>query len=212
MNRSSTRIQNLTLGGIMVALATVLSFLKAFDLPYGGSVTLCSMLPIMFYGYRCGPKWGVAAGFVFSVLQLLFGLDDLKGISALMVVGSILLDYLAAFTVLGLAGMFRGRLKRDSAAFTLGCLVTGLLRYACSFLSGWLLWAQFMSMGDMQDFIALFIPGLAGASGTALAVAYSLIYNGSYMLPEILLTCVVGFLLVQFAGKQVLGKAAGANR
>lgn len=193
----------------MVALGTVLSFIKPFDLPYGGSITLCSMLPIMFYGYRCGPKWGLAAGFVFSVLQLLFGLDDLKGISALMVVGSILLDYLLAFTVLGLAGMFRGKIRNNAAAFTLGCLVTGLLRYVCSFLSGWLLWAQFMTVTDMQDFIANFVPGLAEASGTGLAIFYSLVYNGSYMIPEIVLTCVVGFLLMQFAGKQILEKDPG---
>ncbi len=209
MRQSSTRIFNLVLGGIMVALGTVLSFIKPFDLPYGGSITLCSMLPIMFYGYRCGPKWGLAAGFVFSVLQLLFGLDDLKGISALMVVGSILLDYLLAFTVLGLAGMFREKIRNNAAAFTLGCLVTGLLRYVCSFLSGWLLWAQFMTVTDMQDFIANFVPGLAGASGTGLAIFYSLVYNGSYMIPEIVLTCVVGFLLMQFAGKQILEKDPG---
>lgn len=209
MRQSSTRILNLVLGGIMVALGTVLSFIKPFDLPYGGSITLCSMLPIMFYGYRCGPKWGLAAGFVLSVLQLLFGLDDLKGISALMVVGSILLDYLLAFTVLGLAGMFRGKIRNNAAAFTLGCLVTGLLRYVCSFLSGWLLWAQFMTVTDMQDFIANFVPGLAGASGTGLAIFYSLVYNGSYMIPEIVLTCVVGFLLMQFAGKQILEKDPG---
>lgn len=209
MRQSSTRILNLVLGGIMVALGTVLSFIKPFDLPYGGSITLCSMLPIMFYGYRCGPKWGLAAGFVFSVLQLLFGLDDLKGISALMVVGSILLDYLLAFTVLGLAGMFRGKIRNNAAAFTLGCLVTGLLRYVCSFLSGWLLWAQFMTVTDMQDFIANFVPGLAEASGTGLAIFYSLVYNGSYMIPEIVLTCVVGFLLMQFAGKQILEKDPG---
>ena len=209
MRQSSTRIFNLVLGGIMVALGTVLSFIKPFDLPYGGSITLCSMLPIMFYGYRCGPKWGLAAGFVLSVLQLLFGLDDLKGISALMVVGSILLDYLLAFTVLGLAGMFRGKIRNNAAAFTLGCLVTGLLRYVCSFLSGWLLWAQFMTVTDMQDFIANFVPGLAGASGTGLAIFYSLVYNGSYMIPEIVLTCVVGFLLMQFAGKQILEKDPG---
>ena len=209
MRQSSTRIFNLVLGGIMVALGTVLSFIKPFDLPYGGSITLCSMLPIMFYGYRCGPKWGLAAGFVFSVLQLLFGLDDLKGISALMVVGSILLDYLLAFTVLGLAGMFRGKIRNNAAAFTLGCLVTGLLRYVCSFLSGWLLWAQFMTVTDMQDFIANFVPGLAGASGTGLAIFYSLVYNGSYMIPEIVLTCVVGFLLMQFAGKQIMEKDPG---
>lgn len=135
MRQSSTRIFNLVLGGIMVALGTVLSFIKPFDLPYGGSITLCSMLPIMFYGYRCGPKWGLAAGFVFSVLQLLFGLDDLKGISALMVVGSILLDYLLAFTVLGLAGMFRGKIRNNAAAFTLGCLVTLSSRDGCCGLS-----------------------------------------------------------------------------
>ena len=146
---------------------------------------------------------------MFSVLQLLFGLDDLKGISALMVVGSILLDYLLAFTVLGLAGMFRGKIRNNAAAFTLGCLVTGLLRYVCSFLSGWLLWAQFMTVTDMQDFIANFVPGLAGASGTGLAIFYSLVYNGSYMIPEIVLTCVVGFLLMQFAGKQILEKDPG---
>ena len=209
MRQSSTRIFNLVLGGIMVALGTVLSFIKPFDLPYGGSITLCSMLPTMFYGYRCGPKWGLAAGFVLSVLQLLFGLDDLKGISALMVVGSILLDYLLAFTVLGLAGMFRGKIRNNAAAFTLGCLVTGLLRYVCSFLSGWLLCAQFMTVTDMQDFIANFVPGLAGASGTGLAIFYSMVYNGSYMIPEIVLTCVVGFLLMQFAGKQILEKDPG---
>lgn len=84
------------------------------------------MLPIMFYGYRCGPKWGLAAGFVFSVLQLLFGLDDLKGISALMVVGSILLDYLLAFTVLGLAGMFR-----EKSATTPQPLLWGASSPAC---------------------------------------------------------------------------------
>ncbi len=207
MNAVSKRTVNLVLAGVLIALGTVLGFIKPFgSLPYGGSITLCSMLPIMFYGYRCGPKWGLAAGFVFSVLQLLFGLDALKGISAVMVVGSILLDYLLAFTVLGLAGIFRGRIKHDATAFTVGCLVAGLLRYFCSFLSGWLLWAQFMTVTDMQDFIAQFIPGIAGSSGTVLAVVYSLVYNGVYMIPEILLTCVVGFLLVQFAGKQILDK------
>ena len=60
----------------------------------------------------------------------------------------------------------------------------------------------------MQEVIAAYIPGLANVSGTTLAVVYSLVYNGVYMIPEIILTCVVGFLLVQFAGKQVLDKPA----
>lgn len=206
MNTVSKRTFNLVLAGVMIAMGTALGFVKPFELPYGGAITLCSMLPVMFFSYRCGLKWGLSAGLVFSVLQLLFGLDALKGISAMMVVGSIFLDYILAFTVLGLAGMFRGKIKNDAAAFTLGSFVSMMLRYFCSFLSGWVLWASFNETADMQGFIATFFPALGNLSGTALAVVYSLVYNGSYMIPEIILTCVVGFLLVQFAGKQVLDK------
>jgi len=190
------RIINLDLGGVLVALGTVLSFIKVFDLPYGGSITLCSMLPVMVFAYRSGTKWGLGAGFTFSVLQLLFGLDDLKGVSGATVAGSVLLDYLLAFTVLGLAGMFRNKIKNDPAAFTLGCFVAGMLRYACSFLSGWILWAEYAD--------ANFSPVLAGMSGQKLAFFYSLVYNGSYMLPEIAVTCVVGFLVMQFLGRFIL--------
>ena len=207
MNTVSKRTFNLVLAGVMIAMGTALGFVKPFELPYGGAITLCSMLPVMFFSYRCGLKWGLSAGLVFSVLQLLFGLGALKGISAMMVVGSIFLDYILAFTVLGLAGMFRGKIKNDAAAFTLGSFVSMMLRYFCSFLSGWVLWASFNETADMQGFIATFFPALGNLSGTALAVVYSLVYNGSYMIPEIILTCVVGFLLVQFAGKQILDKA-----
>ena len=207
MNTVSKRTFNLVLAGVMIAMGTALGFVKPFELPYGGAITLCSMLPVMFFSYRCGLKWGLSAGLVFSVLQLLFGLDALKGISAMMVVGSIFLDYILAFTLLGLAGMFRGKIKNDAAAFTLGSFVSMMLRYFCSFLSGWVLWASFNETADMQGFIATFFPALGNLSGTALAVVYSLVYNGSYMIPEIILTCVVGFLLVQFAGKQILDKA-----
>ena len=142
MNTVSKRTFNLVLAGVMIAMGTALGFVKPFELPYGGAITLCSMLPVMFFSYRCGLKWGLSAGLVFSVLQLLFGLDALKGISAMMVVGSIFLDYILAFTVLGLAGMFRGKIKNDAAAFTLGSFVSMMLRYFCSFLSGWVLWAS----------------------------------------------------------------------
>ena len=204
---SSKRIFNLVLGGVMVAMATVLGFIKLYDAPYGGSITVCSMLPILFFGYRCGLQWGLGAGFVNSVLQLLLGMSALKGVSAGVLVGSIFLDYLIAFTVLGLAGMFRGKIKNDALAFTLGSLVAMLLRYLCSFLSGWLLWVDVVEdAGYMQEVIGAYIPALSGLTGNTLAIVYSLVYNGVYMIPEIILTCVVGFLLVQFAGNQILDK------
>ncbi len=208
MNARSSRTANLVTGGVLVALATALSFIKVFDLPYGGSITLCSMLPVMLFSYRAGVKWGLGAGFVFSVLELLFGLDGLKGISGATVAGSIFLDYLLAFTVLGLAGLFRGRLRNTPLAFTLGCLAAMALRYVCSILSGWLLWAQFMEVSYMRELVAAFFPGLGGLSGNSLAMVYSTVYNGTYMVPEILITCAAAFLLMQFAGKQILGPGA----
>ena len=206
MNSVSKRTFNLVLGGIMVAMATVLGFIKVYEAPYGGAITVCSMLPILFYSYRCGLKWGLGTGQVHSVLQLLLGMSALRGLSVGTLVGSIFLDYILAFTVLGLGGMFRGKIKNDAVAFTLGGFVAMMLRYFCSFLSGWVLWASFNETADMQGFIATFFPALGNLSGTALAVVYSLVYNGSYMIPEIILTCVVGFLLVQFAGNQILDK------
>lgn len=197
------KTKNLVLGGVLVALGTVLSFIKVFELPQGGSITLCSMLPVMLFAYLCGTKWGLAAGFTHSVLQLLFGLNALKGITAEAVVGSILLDYILAFTVLGLAGILKNKIKHDGLSFTLGCLIAGLLRYLCSFLSGWILW------GEYAD--ANFSPMLAGMSGNTLACFYSLAYNGSYMLPEIVITCVAAFVIMQTAGKQLKKLAEDAE-
>ncbi len=194
------KTKNLVLGGVLVALGTVFSFIKVFELPQGGSITLCSMLPVMLFAYLCGTKWGLAAGLTHSVLQILFGLNALKGITAGAVVGSILLDYILAFTVLGLAGVLRNKIKHDGLSFTLGCLIAGLLRYLCSFLSGWILWGEFAD--------ANFSPMLAGMSGNTLACFYSLVYNGSYMLPEIVITCIVAFVIMQTADPQ-LKKLAG---
>jgi len=194
------KTKNLVLGGVLVALGTVFSFIKVFELPQGGSITLCSMLPVMLFAYLCGTKWGLAAGLTHSVLQILFGLNALKGITAGAVVGSILLDYILAFTVLGLAGVLRNKIKHDGLSFTLGCLIAGLLRYLCSFLSGWILWGEFAD--------ANFSPMLAGMSGNTLDCFYSLVYNGSYMLPEIVITCIVAFVIMQTAGPQ-LKKLAG---
>lgn len=192
MNSVSKRTFNLVLGGIMVAMATVLGFIKVYEAPYGGAITVCSMLPILFYSYRCGLKWGLGAGLVHSVLQLLLGMSALRGLSVGTLVGSIFLDYILAFTVLGLGGMFRGKIKNDAVAFTLGGFVAMMLRYFCSFLSGWILWADVVNDAPyMQEVIAAYIPALSNLTGTTLAVVYSLVYNGVYMIPEIILTCVV---------------------
>ena len=67
-------------------------------------------------------KWGLGAGLVYSVIQLLFGWEICGGLTPGTLIGSIFLDYIFAFTVLGLGGMFRGKIKNDAAAFTWGAL------------------------------------------------------------------------------------------
>src|SRR5699024_12759653 len=94
------------------------------------------------YSYRCGLKWGLGAAFVNSALQLLLGASALRGLSVGTLLGSIFLDYILAFTVLGLGGMFRGKIKNDAVAFTVGSFIAMTLRYLCSFLHSSILWAD----------------------------------------------------------------------
>ena len=90
---------------IMIALAAVLSFVKILELPYGGSVTAFSIVPIVIISYRHGVKWGLLSGFVFSIIQLIQGASNLSyATSFLAAVTIILFDYVIAFTVIGLAG------------------------------------------------------------------------------------------------------------
>ena len=72
---SKTRI--LVEGAMMIALSTILSMIPLFSMPYGGTVTLLSMLPLVLMAFRHGTKWGVFTAFVHSVLQLLLGLSNL---------------------------------------------------------------------------------------------------------------------------------------
>ena len=93
---------------IMLAIATVLSLLKLIDLPYGGSVTVASMLPIIIISYRHNIKWGLLTGLAFGIIQQLLGLKTLSWVTTWQsILAVILLDYIIAFTVAGLGGIFR---------------------------------------------------------------------------------------------------------
>ena len=116
------KLQMLCEGAILVALAQILSMLKLWEMPWGGSITL-GMLPIFLFAVRWGTRWGLVAGFAYGLLQVMF--DGGFAISWQSILG----DYLVAFTVLGLGGMFRGKIKNDAVAFTLGAFVAMMLRY-----------------------------------------------------------------------------------
>lgn len=157
---------------IMIALATVLSMIKIVQLPYGGSITIASMLPIAIIAYRRGPGWGFGSALVYAIIQQLLGLDNLSYVTTWQsVVAVMLLDYIVAFAVIGFAGAFRKVIKNQALGLALGCILASVLRYACHVISGATVWA------------GLSIP-------TQAAISYSFLYNATYMLPECIILVV----------------------
>ncbi len=126
----------------MIALATVLSMIKVYQAPYGGSLTLLSMAPLIVLAMRRGTKVGLAAAFVRSLICLLLGFSDVMWVPTVGgIVLCILFDYIFAFTVLGLGGIFRNVHFSDNEttnliiASVLGALVATGLRFLCHVIS-----------------------------------------------------------------------------
>ena len=156
--------------GLMLATATVLSMVKVLDLPYGGSITAFSALPILLVAYRHGTTWGLFTAIAHSLMQLMLGANTLSyATSGTAAIAIVVLDYLLAFSALGLGGIFRRRCQSQSGALVLGALLTGCVRYLCHVIAGCTVWA-----------------GLSIPTGAALT--YSLAYNATYMIPEVLVT------------------------
>ena len=175
MNRTSNS-KKLTESAIMLAIATVLSLIKLADLPYGGSVTIASMLPVIIISYRHGIKWGLLTGLADGAMQLILGINILSYATTWQAgVAIIMLDYIVAFAVAGLGGIFKKSAKQP-VALTLGALLTGILRFICHVISGATVWA------------GLSIPDSA-------ALGYSLSYNATYMIPETIVTMLVAYYI-----------------
>jgi len=181
-------VLRLTESAVLLGVAVLLSILKLFDLPYGGSVTLASTLPVVIIAYRWGVKWGLLCGFTFSLLQLLLGMSTLQyATSIYALIAIILLDYLLAFSVFGLAGVWRKTVRSQAAALALGALTMSVLRFVCHFMSGMTVWA------------GLSIPSADSA-------VYSLVYNAAYMLPEMIILTVAAYYVghvLDFRGERI---------
>ncbi|HHZ06097.1 MAG TPA: energy-coupled thiamine transporter ThiT [Clostridiales bacterium] len=174
--RDKNRYLKLTESAVMIALSTVLSLLTIANLPFGGSVTPFSMLPLIVIAYRYGTKWGLFTGVIYGLVQMILGLKNLSyATSFLAVVIIILFDYLLAFGVMGIGGAFKKRISNQGLAMGLGALAACALRFGCHFISGCTVWSMYAE--DMPVWL------------------YSLVYNASYMIPEAIVT-VLGAVLV----------------
>jgi thiamine transporter len=176
MNKNTLRLVEC---GVLIALALALSFVRLFNMPLGGSITLCSMLPIMLLSFRHGIKWGLGAAFAFSLVHLMismfvFGELLSWGLTAQAIVVSIFLDYILAFTSLGLAGIFGTKLPQYIAGMTFAVVV----RYAFHIISGVTIFASWLP----KDF------------PIQNTFVYSLAYN-SFLWPEFALCLIASIML-----------------
>ena len=125
--KSYSRTRTLVECALMIAVGTVLAQIKIFEMPFGGSVTLVSMLPFILVSFRHGVKWGLATGFVNSLLQMLLGFYAPPAGTVAAFVGVVLLDYVLAFTLLGLAGVIAKPFKNHLLGVAAGTAAVGQL-------------------------------------------------------------------------------------
>jgi thiamine transporter len=179
------KIMAVAAGGVCLALAEVLSIMKIYEMPQGGSVTLASMLPIILFALCFGPAWGLGAAFIYSGMQLLIGAYFLTPVQ-------VLLDYTLAFTALGVAGFFaekkEDRLRESNILkrlklipiwkIALATIVSMLGRLVFSYISGIVFYGSYAPEGQP-------------------VWLYSLLYNGTFLLPEAVITFMALIILLQ---------------
>ncbi|MBR4872407.1 MAG: energy-coupled thiamine transporter ThiT, partial [Clostridia bacterium] len=200
-----TKTRRLTVSAVMLALSAVLALVSALipflHLPMGGGFTVASMLPLVIVSYMYGVKWGLFTSFTYSVIQV--AIDLCMGVSgsvlmalfmpesedymgAVAAVSILVIDYLVAYTLLGLGGLFRGCAKSKTGALVGGVVLALGLRYAAHVLSGYIFYGAWAEWFFSQEgwFHGLGAWLMAHVSGNALALIYSVFYNGLYMIPE----------------------------
>lgn len=177
MKQQKISTQQLVVSAVMIALAAILSLIQVWTMPLGGSVTLLSMLPIVLVSIRYGVKWGFVTSFLYAVVQIFLDLGKLMswGMTPAVWVGCLVFDYLAAYGILGIAGLFRNQGTKGICA---GITLALVLRFISHFISG----SIFFDIWCPEGWNVYW---------------YSICYNGAYMLPELIFTLAASVLLVR---------------
>ncbi|MBO0961298.1 energy-coupled thiamine transporter ThiT [Neobacillus sp. MM2021_6] len=189
MNKKKSNTLFITEVAVFSALAFLLDMaaelLSLKIWPQGGSVSI-AMVPIFLMAYRWGIKGGLLTGFLLGVLQVVLGFGKIY----FVVQG--LLDYFIAFTVVGLAGIFAGQIRKSLhngdkgkwiSYVVLGAFIGSLLRYLCHVIAGAVFFGEYAPKGQP-------------------VVIYSLLYNGTYMLPSFIISAIIIILVISAMPKK----------
>ena len=182
MEKSHRKVRMLTEGAVCIALAEILSFIPLYKMPWGGSVDL-AMLPIILYCVRWGFGAGMVASFAHAVLQMLFEGGIAIGWQ------SIIGDFIVAYTILGLAGLFKGKKWGIFVGTVVGCF----FRFVVHYISG----VTIYKILAPTEFMKWTFTSPS---------AYSIVYNGSYMLPNTIMALVIAAVLYKPLKKYILGQ------
>jgi len=168
--RHGKKVRMLTEGGMMIALGTLLGMIKLYQAPNGGSISAGSMIPIIIFSVIWGIGPGVAVGSLFGLLDFILKPYFYHPIQ-------FLLDYILAYGVLGLAGMSRkfGNDKISLKGSIVGTILGIFFRIISHVLSGVIFFAEYS--GDQNPWI------------------YSIVYNATYLIPELIISLVILVLI-----------------
>ena len=205
------KTRRLTESAMLLAIAIMLELVAKMlipEQPFGGQITLVSMLPVVLISYRHGMKWGFVASFTYSLLEMAMGAKTVSaaflpgyfgdGTMILSAIIMCLLDYVAAYTLLGLGGLFRNKIQNPGVSLLCGSLVALGARYVAHIASGYILFSGWAEWFFTQDSFPAWGAQLAEAlSPEALGLAYSTVYNGMYMIPEMIFTAVAAVILAR---------------
>ncbi len=208
------KTKRITESAMLIALAVVLELVGRTvipPMPFGGQLTLVSMLPVVLISYRHGVRWGLTAGFGYALVQMALGADTVTaafqpgyfgdGTLVFNAIIMCLFDYVLAYTLLGLGGCFRSRIFNKGIALMLGSLVALGCRYLAHIVSGYVLFAGWAEWFFTQDGFPAWGAVLAEQLSPALlGLTYSIVYNGMYMVPEMILTAIAAVLVARIPG------------
>lgn len=164
---------------LIVSICFVIELFPILTLPFGGSVTVGKMLPLIFFTYFYGLKSGIFAGLIYSILQMIifFHIPPAKTFFAFTL--AILFDYIIPYLSIGFTALFKNTFCNVKKYFTISIVFSYTVRFLCCAFSGVVIWSKYIPK-EYNIWI------------------YSVVYNLIYIVPEIIIALIICNVLINF--------------